>query len=67
VIAAAALLLSALVGWYMSRYARQDLHCQAVLDTIRVNPFFLTMEIIVLSLERVDKEEASEIIHTITD
>ena len=63
VISAAALLLYALVGfvvvpllvrWYVPRYVRQDLHCQAVLDKVRVNPFFLTMEMIGFSLKQAD-------------
>jgi uncharacterized protein involved in outer membrane biogenesis len=63
VISVAALLLYTLVGfvvvpllvrWYVPRYVERDLHCQAVLDKVRVNPFFLTFEINGFSLKQVD-------------
>ena len=51
VISVAALLLYALAGfviaplvirWYVPQYAQQNLHCQAGVDKIRINPFLLT-------------------------
>ncbi|TKB25659.1 DUF748 domain-containing protein [Desulfopila sp. IMCC35006] len=63
VISVAALLLYALAGfvalpalvrWYVPRYAHQDLHCQADLQKIRINPFLLTVEINGFSLKQAD-------------
>lgn len=63
-ISVAAMLFYALVGfvlaplairWYAPKYAQQNLHCQASVDTIRINPFLLTFEINRFSLNQADK------------
>ena len=46
--------LPALVRWYVPRYAQQDLHCQAALQKVRINPFLLTVEINEFSLKQAD-------------
>ncbi len=43
-----------LIRWYVPNYVRQSLHCRARLDKVRINPFFLTMEIDGFSLTRTD-------------
>ena len=63
VISVAALLLYALVGfviaplairWYVPKYAQQNLHCQASVEKIRINPFLLTLEMNRFSLNQAD-------------
>ena len=63
VISAAALLLYTFVGfvvapwllrWYVPKYAQQNLHCQAGVGKIRLNPFLLTLEIDSFFLKQAD-------------
>ncbi len=63
VISVAVLLFYALVGfvvaplairWYVPKYAQQNLHCQASVETIRINPFLLTLEMNGFSLRQAD-------------
>ena len=63
VISVAALLLYALVGfviaplvirWYVPQYAQQNLHCQAGVEKIRINPFLFSLEIDRFSLRQAD-------------
>lgn len=62
-ISAAALLLYALGGfvlaplairWYVPQYAQHNLHCRASVETVRVNPFLLTLEMHRFSLHQAD-------------
>ena len=34
-----------LIRWYVPKYAQQNLHCRAVVDKVRINPFLLTVEV----------------------
>jgi len=42
------------MGWYLPKYAQQNLHCQAGVDKIRINPFLLTLEMNRFSLQQAD-------------
>ena len=63
VIALAAVLLYTLAGffaapailqWRLPLFAQQNLHCQASVDTIRINPFLLSIEVEGFSLKQAD-------------
>lgn len=41
--------------WYAPRYAQQNLHCRADIDGIRINPFFLTLEVDRFNLRQDDE------------
>ncbi len=41
--------------WYAPRYAQQNLHCLADIDKIRINPFFLTLEVDRFNLRQGDE------------
>lgn len=63
IITASAVALYALTGgviapfflrWYLPRFAEQTWQCQAEVETIRLNPFFLTVEVRGFSLRQAD-------------
>lgn len=43
-----------IVGWYVPKYVREGLQCQAALSKVRVNPFLLTFEARGFDLKQAD-------------
>ncbi len=43
-----------IIRWYVPKYVQENLHCLAVIDKVRINPFLLTVEVDRFSLQQAD-------------
>lgn len=49
------------IRWYLPTFAEQTLHCRASVDTVRLNPFVLTLEMQGLRIQQADGEPVASL------